>query len=290
MRLFEPDQPRGVTRDDVKRVLIVAAVLSVILALHAFVLEPASLQYGFHPVPAPPSLRAAAPLRIAVIADLHAGSPWIGTGKIDRVVASANAVRPDLILLAGDYMVQGVVGGTPMAPEVFIAHLKGLKARLGVYAVLGNHDRWESFWPHIIELFEAAGIRVLEDRTITVMKNGRRLNVTGIRDYATYPHDGADAMATIPAGESAICFTHSPDIFPLLPRQCALTIAGHTHGGQVWFPIVGRMIVPSQYGQRYATGLFSEGGKLLFVSNGIGTSILPVRFHVPPEISVLDME
>ena len=69
-----------------------------------------------------------------------------------------------------------------------------------------------------------------------------------------------------------------------------LTIAGHTHGGQVWFPTVGRMIVPSQYGQRYATGLFSEGGKLLFVSNGIGTSILPVRFHVPPEITVLDVE
>lgn len=284
----KPAPSRGVTNTDVGRVFAVLAFVAVLLALQAFWLEPASLRLGFHEIPAPASLRALAPLRIAVIADLHAGSPHIGTEKIDRVVALANGVKPDLILLTGDYMVQDVVGGTPMAPETFVPHLARLKAPLGVYAVLGNHDRWED-WPHIIKVFEAHGIGMLEDAAASVRHRGRVLNVVGISDYGSGPHDYGQALSNVPRGETAICFTHSPDVFPELPATCALTIAGHTHGGQVWLPLVGRMVVPSMYGRRYAIGLIQENGKLLFVSSGIGTSIIPVRFHVPPEVSILDI-
>jgi len=96
-------------------------------------------------------------------------------------------------------------------------------------------------------------------------------------------------LAALPSEQTAICFTHSPDLFPDIPAKCALTIAGHTHGGQVWLPLFGRPIVPSRYGQRYAIGTIVEGTKTLFVSPGIGTSILPVRLGVPPEISILDI-
>jgi predicted MPP superfamily phosphohydrolase len=93
-------------------------------------------------------------------------------------------------------------------------------------------------------------------------------------------------------GGTALCFTHSPDIFDALPPVCALTIAGHTHGGQVWLPMLGRPAVAlvSRFGQRYAIGIIREGGRTLFVSSGIGTSGLPLRFGVPPEISLLTLE
>jgi predicted MPP superfamily phosphohydrolase len=91
----------------------------------------------------------------------------------------------------------------------------------------------------------------------------------------------------VPADEPVIVLEHNPDVFPDVPERVALTLAGHTHGGQVALPLLGRPIVPSRYGQRYAYGLVVEGGRSLFVSPGIGTSILPVRFRVPPEISLV---
>jgi uncharacterized protein len=268
------------------RVFAVIALLLVLLPLHAFWLEPASLRLGVYAIPAPAGLRDFGPIRIAVIADLHAGSPWITTDKIDRVVALTNAAKPDLILLTGDYMVQDVVGGTPMPPTVFVPHLRALKAPLGVFAVMGNHDWWDKT-PCIRETFEENGIPMLDDKAVVLTRNGRRLNLVGLFDFTTRSYDITETLAAIPKDEDALCFTHTPDVFPLLPRRCALTIAGHTHGGQVWLPLFGRLVVPSKYGQRYAIGLIEEDGKLLFVSSGIGTSIIPVRFHVPPEVSLL---
>jgi predicted MPP superfamily phosphohydrolase len=97
------------------------------------------------------------------------------------------------------------------------------------------------------------------------------------------------ALARVPADEPVLLLTHNPDVFPDVPPRVALTLAGHTHGGQVALPILGRPVVPSRYGQRYAYGLVVEGGRALFVSPGIGTSLLPVRFRVPPEISMVTL-
>ena len=95
------------------------------------------------------------------------------------------------------------------------------------------------------------------------------------------------ALARVGDDAPVIALTHNPDVFPHVPDRVALTIAGHTHGGQVWLPIVGRPIVPSKYGERYAIGHVVEDGRHLFVSPGLGTSIIPVRFRVPPEISIV---
>jgi predicted MPP superfamily phosphohydrolase len=227
------------------------------------------------------------PLRVAVVADLHAGAPYIDLAKIDRIVALTNAEDPDLVLLAGDYVIQGVIGGRHIPIETTAARLATLSARFGVYAVIGNHDRWEDD-ANITKALETAGITVLEDRAVQIGgEDGFYL--VGISDYATGRRDVASALSGVPEGEHALCFTHSPDIFPDLPPACALTVAGHTHGGQVRLPLLGRPIVPSRFGQRYAVGTIRENGKLLFVSSGIGTSIIPVRFGVPPEISLLDI-
>jgi len=97
------------------------------------------------------------------------------------------------------------------------------------------------------------------------------------------------ALARVPAGEPIVLLTHNPDVFPDVTARVALTLAGHTHGGQVAVPILGRPVVPSRYGQRYAHGLVVEDGRALFVSSGIGTSLLPVRFGVPPEIAIVTL-
>ena len=95
------------------------------------------------------------------------------------------------------------------------------------------------------------------------------------------------ALAAVPDEAPVLVFTHNPDLFPEIPERVSLTIAGHTHGGQVYLPGIGRPIVPSRYGERFAIGHVVERGRHLFVSSGLGTSILPVRFLVPPEVAAI---
>jgi predicted MPP superfamily phosphohydrolase len=225
-------------------------------------------------------------LRIAVISDLHAGSPYIDTAKIDAVVALTNAARPDLVLLAGDYVIDRMVGGHHMAITEIAAHLKPLHARLGVYAVLGNHDHREG-GERVTAAFETLGIAVLSNRNLTLHGPHGPIVLAGIDDYVTHHSDPHAALAGVTG--NALCFTHSPDVFPYLPAGCGFTVAGHTHGGQVWLPLVGRIALDflSPNHQRYGAGVVREDGKTMFVSTGIGTTGLPVRFMVPPEISLL---
>lgn len=223
-----------------------------------------------------------------MIADLHAGARFIDGDKIRQVVALANAAAPDLILLDGDYTGQRPGQPRYMTPEAIAQALSPLHARLGVYAVLGNHDEWQD-GPRFAAALRAAGITVLQNEARRIDAPRGPLFLVGIGDAASGHADPSRALAHVPKDAQALCFTHSPDVFPALPRSCALTIAGHTHGGQVALPFLGRLIVPSRYGQRYAAGIVRENGHVLFVSTGIGTSILAVRFRVPPEISLLEL-
>ncbi len=261
-----------------------AAALFVPLGYYAFRVEPASLRLTQYDVALDhaPHLKG---LKIAVISDLHGGAPFIDDAKIAQVVALTNAAKPDLILLTGD--LNGHLFFNPVRPigEV-IERLKPLSAPLGVHAVIGNHDRWEGAG-RVTALLERARIPVLENAGTLLRTAHRGFYLVGIGDAEKEADDPELALWDVPRGADALCFTHSPDSFPKLPRTCALTIAGHTHGGQVKLPLLGRLVVPSHYRQRYAAGLVRENGKALFVATGIGTSILAVRLGVPPEIAVL---
>jgi predicted MPP superfamily phosphohydrolase len=280
----EPEPPEPFMRP--RWPLRLIAGLLLILGTYAFWYEPATLRAVQYPIRIEGGIGTT--LRIAVISDLHGGAPYINEEKIRQVVALANGARPDLILLTGDYVVTDVLGGWHMPIESIAGQLRALRAPLGVYAVLGNHDRWGDTL-RIERALNAAGIAVLEDRAARIGLRGHTFYLAGISDYNTGPHVVGGAMLGIPVGQKALCFTHSPDVFPELPRTCILTIAGHTHGGQVALPFLGRLIVPSRYGERYAIGMIHEDGKYLFVSSGIGTSILPVRFDVRPEVTILDV-
>jgi predicted MPP superfamily phosphohydrolase len=228
------------------------------------------------------------PLRIAVLTDLHVGSFRNGLDRLDDVVARTNAQNPDLVVILGDLVIHDVVLGRFVPPEATAARLAGLRAPLGVVAVLGNHDWWYD-GVRVRAVLEKAGIRVLENDAVPIGDGSRRFWVAGVGDLWTRPADIPKALAGVPPEDPVILLTHNPDVFPSVPEHVVLTLAGHTHGGQVALPIVGRPIVPSRYGQRYAYGLVVENGRALFVSPGIGTSILPVRFRVPPEISVVTL-
>jgi uncharacterized protein len=232
---------------------------------------------------------AIGPLRIVALSDLHTGAPHVTVAKLDEIVARANAARPDLIVLLGDYVIHGVIGGRFVEPERTAAALRGLAAPLGVFAVLGNHDWWYD-GGRVGRALSEAGIRLLDDTAVPIETRGGPLWIAGVSDLYTRPADVGRALAGVPEGAPVIVLTHNPDTFVRVPARVLLTLAGHTHGGQVNLPIVGRLIVPSEYGERFAIGHVRENGRDLFVAPGIGTSILPVRFGVPPEISVLTVD
>lgn len=269
------------------RALALTLGLAVVgLPIWAFLIEPASLRNEDYELAIPNWPDGCDGLRIAVLADLHVGSPFNGRHKLDREVALTQQASPDLILLAGDFVIHGVPGGRFTPPEEIALGLENLSAPLGVWAVLGNHDWWFDA-PRVRAAIESVGIHFLEDTSALIASDACSFWLAGVSDFWEGQHDVTGALSKVPVEAPVILFTHNPDVFPDIPQRVSLTIAGHTHGGQVYIPFVGRPVVPSQYGERFAIGHIVEEGRHLFVNSGLGTSIIPVRFLVPPEVSVL---
>lgn len=251
-------------------------------------LEPASLTIVEERVSVRWAVRG--PVRIAILTDLHVGSRFNGLPKLREVVDRTNAARPDLVCILGDLVIQGVIGGQFVAPEPIAAELGRLQAPAGVVAVLGNHDGWLDH-DRVRFALEQNRIRVIEETAIRTETASGAFWVAGVSDLWTGRHDISSALAAAtPDDAPVILLTHNPDIFPDVPERVALTLAGHTHGGQVSLPFVGRPVVPSKFGQRFAAGHIIERGRHMFVATGVGTSILPVRFRVPPAVTMLTVE
>ena len=228
--------------------------------------------------------RALSGLTIGVAADLHVGSPHVDAARIAEMVLAINALSPDMVCLVGDYVALDMWMGRRVTSDVACAPLGDLRAPLGIYAVLGDHD-CDVDADGVAAALTAGGISVLDDEAAAVGNHG--LWVAGISRAWQPDADGGPALDGVPPGAPTIALAHSPDIFPALPRSVALTLAGHTHGGQVGIPALTRRKIPSRFGARYIGGLYEEGTKRLFVHTGIGTSRVPVRFLVPPQITLL---
>lgn len=240
------------------------------------------------------------PLSICITTDLHAGEPWMPLSRIERIVAAANALAPDLHVMLGDLPAHHafVSRRVPM-PDV-TRLLAQLRAPLGSYAILGNHDWWDDpntvrslrGPPAIRGLLETAGMPVLANEAVR-LPHGPGVWLLGTDSAQAFGsrRPGADnlpaAMTPLQHDDApAILLAHEPDIFPRVPGRIALTLAGHTHGGQV--RMFGQSaVVPSRYGGRYAYGLIEESGHRMVVSGGLGCSIAPVRLGVPPELTVI---
>ena len=229
--------------------------------------------------------KAVGGLRVAVLADLHAGSPQIGLDRIERIVDRVNAERVDLVALLGDYIDHQVVLGDEFSPEAVASRLGRLRSRLGSYAVLGNHD-WRHVGAQMPAALTDAGIVVLENSVVRVDDG---FWVAGLGDKVKRVADVDGTLDQIPAGEPVLLLSHNPDVFPQVPSRVALTLSGHTHGSQIALPFLRDLVTPSKFGARYTGGHIVEGGRHLYVSDGIGTSGLPIRFRAKPEIAVLEL-
>jgi len=228
-------------------------------------------------------------LRIALIGDIHTGSPFIDDQKLERIVELTNQQNPDLIVLLGDYVNRATWHARLVEPEVTAAHMKKLHAPLGVYAILGNHDWWYN-GEKVQKAFEDAGIRVLENDVAEIKWREKSFWLVGFADYWSLRFRIKDTLSKVPPDATTIAISHNPDIFARVPTSVPLLLAAHTHGGQVNFPLIGTPIVPSRFGSKYTAGHIFENGHHLFVTTGIGTSILPVRFRVTPEIVILTVQ
>ncbi len=245
-------------------------------------------------------------LKIIVISDIHGGSNGVTEDKLRRIVEKANDQEPDLVVLLGDFVSQyegkDVMGLRPlrMPIDTITSGLSGFRAKLGVFAVLGNHDGWYDDWT-VADRLSQNGIRVLQNELAIVQHNGKVLRILGLKDHMrikTWDSFAADAKKVIDQStvkSDVIVLEHSPDVLPIITGQRSISpdirlfLAGHTHGGQVWLPILGTPIVPSSYGQKYSYGHIRQDDVDMFVTTGIGTSILPFRFMMPPEVAVLTL-
>lgn len=241
-------------------------------------------------------------LKIVAISDIHGGSNSITEEKIRTIVQKANEQNPDLIVLLGDYVSQSNGIGSPllMPSETVAENLKGLKAKYGVFGVLGNHDVWSGSG-RIKRLLGKAGIKMLENEVAFIEKDGQKLRIFGLKDHvqiikwSDFADDCRKVLEQNEQTGDVLVLEHGPDILPVITGEhmispdLKLILAAHTHGGQVRFPILGSLVVPSSYGQKYAAGHIKDNDVDMFVTTGIGTSILPIRFLVPPEIAVIEI-
>jgi uncharacterized protein len=267
----------------------------------------------------PPQWPAGMRLRIAALTDLHVCEPWLGLQRLERIVRETNMLQADVIVLLGDY-VPGVNIerlGRAVPSSAWAAVLAGLRAPGGVHAILGNHDWWEDpvaqrTGQGPTEAHRAlvqAGIRVHENTAVKLTKPGSTdaYWIGGLGDQWAFFKDerthaignhkgdrfqGVDdlpgLLARVTDSAPLILLIHEPDIFPRVPARVQLTLAGHTHGGQV--RLLGYSpVVPSRFANRYAYGHIVEDNRHLVVSAGLGVSGLPIRFGIPPEIVVVDV-
>ena len=243
-------------------------------------------------------------LKIAMISDVHGGSHGASAEQIRRVVETTNAQDPDVTVLLGDYVSQGMtrqpVHERPLRMPIneVADNLAGLRAKYGVFAVLGNHDGWYGDHEIAAELTRV-GYRVLRNEIAVINRNGRPLRLLGLKDHLQldswiqFDATVRQTVSSYPKDGQILVLEHSPDILYILNYwknlnpDLKLMLAGHTHGGQVWLPVVGAPLVPSSVGQRYAQGHVVEEGVHMFVTSGVGTSVLPFRFMVPPEVAVV---
>lgn len=272
---------------------------------YATVIEPGLRLFVAEHRPIIPAWPSDWPLTIAMLADLHTGEPWMPLSRVERIVDATNALRPDLVVLLGDYAASHRFVTRNLAHRDVARTLTALRAPLGVHTVLGNHDWWDdadamqgggAVRPAWDRALRDAGLPVMENAGVRITAGGRHFWLLGLGDLWAFRR-GADGrwrgqddlpatLGQIVDDAPAILLTHVPDIFPQVPARVALTLAGHTHGGQV--RLLGYSpFIPSAYGNRFAYGHIVEDGRHMVVSGGLGMSLYPVRFGIPPEITLV---
>ncbi len=226
-----------------------------------------------------------APVTAALISDIHVSGPDMPPERLARIVEQINALHPDIVLIAGDLDGGKIFSTHSYTAEEMVAPLAGLDAPLGVVVVPGNHDHWFD-WPALEAELHKHGIRVLQNQAAQIGP----LVVGGVDDAHTRRDDLPAVLAQMRTMQGGrLVLSHSPDVFPQVPGEVSLVLAGHTHCGQVAYPWGGMPITLSRYGERFACGLHREGSRTVITSAGLGTSSAPVRLFTHSDIWLLQL-
>ena len=250
------------------------------LVAHLTVVQPRRLSVHDVPLAVPGWPAELDGLRVAVVGDVHVGSPWFGLDRVRSIVQRIADARPDLVLLLGDYMVD-VTFGVHHDPRDVAQALSGLKDVAPVVGVLGNHD-WDADGVRVRTALEDAGLPMLEEQAVAVLDG--RLWIAGVGDLWRRKPSVPKALTDVPAGAPVVLLTHNPDVVVKVPPHVPLVLAGHTHGGQV--RLFGQVLhrISKRTGNRWSHGWYPSDR--LYVTPGLGTSKWPIR-NVVPEVPVL---
>ena len=267
-----------------RRALAIVAVLLVVFAAKAWhdTLSEPVVRHATILLPAyPPGAR---PLTIALISDIHVAGPDMPPARVERIVGQIDALHPDLVLIAGDFVSDKRIATRHYSTAAAVAPLARLSPRLATVVVPGNHDHWRDAGEVRRELAEVGAVVLANDA-----RRFGPLVIGGLDDDYT---GHADLSATLAAmdrlGGPQVLLSHSPDPFPDV-RHPLLMLAGHTHCGQLAWPWGGSPATMSRYGNRYACGLKRERGSVLITGAGLGTSVLPFRLFTRPEIWLIEV-
>lgn len=226
-------------------------------------------------------------LKVAVVGDFHAGAGPCELSRIRRAVAATNEMKADIILLVGDF-VNSSFYMTNAEPEAYAKELSALKAPLGVYAIMGNHDARYGV-KKVFEILRMAKIKILSDSGALVKSPRGDFYVAGLSDYYSNEYSYTKAFKNRPKGVPIILLAHTPSLFNEIPKEVSITLSGHTHGGQIKIPYRGALFSNNVLGNDFAEGLVSRDGKTIYITRGLGTSRIPFRFMCPPQISLLKL-
>jgi predicted MPP superfamily phosphohydrolase len=224
--------------------------------------------------------KGAAPIRMMLLTDMHVSGPDMPPSRLARIVDQVNRLHPDIVLLGGDFVSDKRSSTKSYAAAEAVAPLAALRAPLGTYGVLGNHDHWRGV-PEVVAAMRRAGIHLLVNEAAAVGP----LSLGGTDDAFT----GNDRVrATVGAMRRLngvrVLLSHSPDVVGTTPPDVSLILAGHTHCGQIRLPWIGALSYMSAYGAKYACGISRDGPKRVITSAGLGTSILPLRLGAVPDV------
>ena len=254
--------------------------LAIFLFVYGFFIEPNMLTVKHYKI----NDGALKGIKIVFASDFHIKPNQ--EKRLTKIVEMINEQHPDIILSVGDF-VSGHEENMTMPIDDIVKQLKNIKSKYGFYTVLGNHDWWID-GEGITEKLNKNGIKVLANSNVKLTIDDKIIYLAGIEDTTTRTPDIEKALEQ--TKNPIILLSHSPDVFPIVPNDVNLTLAGHVHGGQVRLPLIGALVVPSNYGDKYSQGLIKEKGKQMIVTKGIGNRIFNVRFNCIPEIVVIEFE